>query len=119
MSKYYDMSKLPTGPVEFKLSERSLPAYKLFFRDGYSEIIIQFPGDPPVGFSKRFEELVANHGTVIDFYRVKMIDNEELRKELNKRYGCKETEETIKMQKITISDVYGVMGGTINAENRD
>lgn len=87
MSKYYDMSKLPAGLVEFKLQDRSLPAYKLFFKDGYAEIIIQFPGDPPVGFSKRFEELVANHGKVIDFYRVKMIDNEELRKELNERYG--------------------------------
>ena len=91
---YYDMSNLPTGPVEFKLQDRSLPAYKLFFNDGYDEILIQFPGDPPVAFSKRFEELVAHHGQPVDFRSLKVIDNDTIRKELNKRYECKGTEET-------------------------
>ena len=94
MSKYYNINNLPAGLVEFKLQDRSLPAYKLFFKDGYDEILIQFPGDPPVGFDKRFEELVARHGQVVDFRSLKVVDNDTLRKELNERYGCKETEET-------------------------
>lgn len=78
MSKYYDINDLPAGPVEYKLSvqDRSLPAYKLIFSDGYDEILIQFPGDPPVAFSKRFEELVARHGHPTDFKSLKVIDND-------------------------------------------
>ena len=87
MIKYYDINNLPAYPVEYRLQARSLPAYKLLFKDGYDEILIQFPGDPPVGFSKRFEELVAKHGHVTDFKSMRIIDNDELRAEMNRRYG--------------------------------
>lgn len=60
----------------------SLPAYKFIFRDGYDEILIQFPGDPPIVFSKRFEELVARHGIVVDLHTMVIVDIDEIRKEL-------------------------------------
>lgn len=87
MNKYFDMSNLPAGPVKCILQERSLPAYKFIFRDGYNETIIQFPGDPPIGFSKRFRELVASHGYPVDFRSMKIVDNEKTRNELNKQFG--------------------------------
>lgn len=87
MSKYFDITKLPNKPIEYKLQARSLPAYKLIFNDGYDEILIQFPNDPPIGFSDRFKELVARHGQVVDFKSMKVVDNDEIRAELNKRYG--------------------------------
>lgn len=89
MSKYYNMDDLPVGSVECILQERSLPAYKFIFRDGYEEMIIQFPGDPPIGFSKRFSELVASHGHPVDYRSMKIVNNEATRNELNRRYGIK------------------------------
>ncbi len=87
MSKYFNMNDVTAGPIECILQERSLPAYKFYFRDGYDELLIQFPGDPPIGFSKRFKELVATHGHPVDFRSMKMVDNEKTRNELNKRFG--------------------------------